>query len=422
MAQARMGALMFTADERRERLAAVARTFLDALRSQRFDQLWQSLITDESRTVLSAALIPISMANQGSSELLFHPVLGGSGATLGSALSLAFHMDAQGMRAGFLQGMADGLRATGWYDFPVNGSLAFSQGTAAVLIADASPVKLIVPFSEMESGDFKVDLLAMSLFSMYLNAHVLYQIGLSALQHDRPDIALSFFELTTSLAAPYTRIQRLISGHPIVGQFVADARRDELAAEQNYVVLARDQTLRLLSSPTVVPRITNMYRFMAETFNHYAETESVELAPDDIRCLNMMTDADLRQAIAAILHGVDPSVAQRESRKPHSAAEIADMEVPVTIDGSLYYLCMPFKTGVEIRTERVPVDVAYQIVRPFMVLSPNCVVVFVTAKPCSQPLLNYIKTARATQGWPIEVLEHAALAKLLKLNGLLPTP
>jgi hypothetical protein len=82
-------------------------------------------------------------------------------------------------------------------------------------------------------------------------------------------------------------------------------------------------------------------------------------------------------------------------------------------------LCIPFKSGGEITGKTVPVDVAYQIIRPFMFFPDNCVVVFVTAKPCSQYLLNYIKMARATQGWAIEVIQHQELAKLLKVNDLL---
>jgi hypothetical protein len=47
------------------------------------------------------------------------------------------------------------------------------------------------------------------------------------------------------------------------------------------------------------------------------------------------------------------------------------------------------------------------------------VVVFVTAKPCSQFLHNYMKQARDRLGWPIAVLEDQDLARLLKANGFL---
>ena len=79
---------------------------------------------------------------------------------------------------------------------------------------------------------------------------------------------------------------------------------------------------------------------------------------------------------------------------------------------------MPFKSGKEIKTNTVPVDIAYQIIRPFMYF-PNCIVVFITAKPCSQHLLNYIKLAIATQGWAIEVIQNGELGRLLKINGII---
>jgi hypothetical protein len=177
--------------------------------------------------------------------------------------------------------------------------------------------------------------------------------------------------------------------------------------------------LRLLSAPTIGTSPIDMGRFLEATFRCYRDIPSVTVDSDDIARLHGFDDARLRKAVASILQGVDPVAAQREADKPHSPAEIADMELPVTIDGKLYYLCMPFKSGIEIRDDRVPVGIAYQVIRPFMFFPHNGVVVFITAKPCSQYLLNYIKAARGTQGWSIEVIQHQELAKLLKLNDLL---
>ena len=92
------------------------------------------------------------------------------------------------------------------------------------------------------------------------------------------------------------------------------------------------------------------------------------------------------------------------------------MEVPIMYGGKKYYLCMPFKSGVEIKSKTVPVEMAYQIVRPFVEFR-SCVVVLVTAKKCSENLMNYIKKIKDSLGWPIEVIEENVLAALLIMNG-----
>jgi hypothetical protein len=79
---------------------------------------------------------------------------------------------------------------------------------------------------------------------------------------------------------------------------------------------------------------------------------------------------------------------------------------------------MPFKSGLEVRGNSVPVEVFYQILRPHMFFEKG-VVVFITAKPCSQPLMNLIKLSRDRKGWPISVIEHLELAALLRANSLL---
>jgi hypothetical protein len=49
----------------------------------------------------------------------------------------------------------------------------------------------------------------------------------------------------------------------------------------------------------------------------------------------------------------------------------------------------------------------------------HSIVIFVSAKPCSQSLHNYILLARDKFGVAIGVIESDALAKLLKANSLL---
>jgi hypothetical protein len=177
--------------------------------------------------------------------------------------------------------------------------------------------------------------------------------------------------------------------------------------------------LELRSDPQLTAGSIDMSDFLRAIFAGYDRILDCELETHDFELLNQMNDSALRSAIAQILNGVDPVEAQREARKPHTVAEIADMEVLVRHGNELYHLLMPVKSGQEIRGSSVPVEVFYQILRPHLFFQKG-VVVFITAKPCSQPLLNYIKQARDRLGWPIAAIEERELARLLKVNNLLP--
>jgi len=148
------------------------------------------------------------------------------------------------------------------------------------------------------------------------------------------------------------------------------------------------------------------------------EGDYPELDEGEIEQLHSLDDGYLRKAIANILNGVNPVVAQREADKPHGSHEISDMELVVQHGNDVFRLSMPFKSGIEIHGSSVPVSIAYQVIRPFLYF-PNAIVVFMTAKPCSQHLHNYIKLANDVLGLCIEVIENDELAKLLKINGLL---
>lgn len=119
------------------------------------------------------------------------------------------------------------------------------------------------------------------------------------------------------------------------------------------------------------------------------------------------------------MRGIDPVIISRESSKYHGVSEIADMELPLQLQPTkTHFLCMPFKSAREISSSSVSVDYSYQIIRPFAYFE-NCIVVFVTAKKCSEPLMNEIKQMREKFNWSISVLENESLAALLKLNGQL---
>jgi len=163
----------------------------------------------------------------------------------------------------------------------------------------------------------------------------------------------------------------------------------------------------------------NLEVFFPSYFSAYRAIPQVDISPGDLDRLYEFSDQDLRIRVGNSMINVDPVVVQNEASKPHGSAEIADMEIPIRLHpNTTHYLCMPFKSAREIRKQSVPVDYFYQIVRPFAFFD-NCIVIFISAKKCSQPLLNLIKQIREKHNWPIGVIENTQLAALFKLNGQL---
>jgi hypothetical protein len=162
----------------------------------------------------------------------------------------------------------------------------------------------------------------------------------------------------------------------------------------------------------------NIGNLLQQVFS-LGEIDLASTTETHIQRLYSMKDDELRQSVSKTIQGVEPIVLERESTKPHGSFEISDMEVQVTYNGKKLFLCMPFKSGVEIRGNSVPVDIAYQIVRPFTKFE-NCAVVFITAKKCSENLMNQIKKLKDKMHWPIAVIEERALASLLILHDQFP--
>ncbi|WP_018885351.1 hypothetical protein [Paenibacillus massiliensis] len=188
-----------------------------------------------------------------------------------------------------------------------------------------------------------------------------------------------------------------------------------LSSISNYYLHTKEQVENELTITESMEQI-DISRNMNNIFSNYNKIKDVVLAPSDLTKLYSFKDNELRQKIASIITGVSPVLNQRGAAKPHGVSEISDMEVQVSINGQRYYLCMPFKSGIEIKSESVPENVAYQIVRPFLNFK-KCIVVFITAKKCSQNLMNYIKRLKDQFDWPIEVIQQDELAKLLKINN-----
>jgi hypothetical protein len=204
----------------------------------------------------------------------------------------------------------------------------------------------------------------------------------------------------------------------MVGKMITALRKEELQAEYAYTILAKDMIETLRADPKLNPQPPDLREFLTTTFKGYSTISDTVVTDDEITCLTSMDDNSLRQALARILLGMDRVEAVREAKKPHTSAEIADMEVMVRHGGDLYHLLMPVKSGLEIKDSSVSVSYFYQILRPHMFFQKG-VVVFITAKPCSQFLQNYIKQERDRLGWPIAVIEGRDLAALLKINECL---
>ncbi len=155
-------------------------------------------------------------------------------------------------------------------------------------------------------------------------------------------------------------------------------------------------------------------------FNHYSQIRAVNCIDDDIALLNSYDDAALRYKVSQCIKNVDSGELDRQLAKPHGAMEISDLDLRFIEDGITKYLCMPFKTGREIISNTVADSYMYQLIKPFTHFGSQCIVVFITAKKCSQGLETYIQRMSVRQpSWRIEIIQEAQLCKLLKLNGQL---
>lgn len=174
--------------------------------------------------------------------------------------------------------------------------------------------------------------------------------------------------------------------------------------------------LNLLAKPV---DSVNIRQILSRFFNGYDRISQTKITSSEIEKLYTFDDEQLRHKVGNSMRGIDPVIVSRESSKYHGVSEIADMELPLQLQpNKTHFLCMPFKSAREISSSSVSVDYSYQIIRPFAYFE-NCIVVFVTAKKCSEPLMNEIKQMKEKFNWSISVLENESLAALLKLNGQL---
>jgi len=409
---------MIVTEQLLQQFKDITREFLYSMRDEDYDHVWNHLITIEAANLLATMSFPLLAYNRGQIDQLLTTIPNSEVLiNIEQGLALAFQMDAEGIRTGTFSGMASQLERFGWHDIKDETCIAFAEEDFGVLIAQTAGRDLIMPVIKF-GETYKVDFEALAVFSMLFSASKIYRIGLRAIEIGRTEAAMAYFETTTSLSKPLYRLRKILVDHPLTHKMVTEDRKQELREEETAVLMARDQVLRMMASRGSKAKQINLQRFLEDSFYGYKDIPNTLLDEEELAILHAMNDDNLRKAVAQILRNVNLVEAQREAEKPHSPAEIADMEVKISIDNENFLLCLPFKSGVEIRTDTVPVDIAYQIIRPFMYF-PNCIVVFITAKPCSQYLMNYIKLASETQGWSIEVIQDKELGRLLKINGLL---
>lgn len=177
------------------------------------------------------------------------------------------------------------------------------------------------------------------------------------------------------------------------------------------------ELLEIDLNPLVINKI-DVTESLPSIFDNYQNSHAEIISQADLNLLLSYNDEVLRTKLANTILGVDKNVLERERQKPHGVFEIADMELRIKLNKETYFLCMPFKSGIEIKSATVPESISYQIFRPFIHFDKT-IVIFVTAKRCSQNLMNYIKRMQDKLGWGIAVLENEELAKLLKANGQL---
>ncbi len=176
-------------------------------------------------------------------------------------------------------------------------------------------------------------------------------------------------------------------------------------------------------SPTFSPG--NADEIVSKLFPEYFQNkQDVVIESADIEKLNSLYDHDIRNHLASIFQRsqyISKEEKERifeECQKPHNVSEISDFEVTF---GSYpyFYACMPIKSGREISKDSVPENYAYQILKPFIHLFDCCVVIFITAKPCSLALDAYIKKLISLYHFPIAVLQNELLCKIFKYYGKL---
>jgi len=180
-----------------------------------------------------------------------------------------------------------------------------------------------------------------------------------------------------------------------------------------------DDIIKLKISPNFNPLKTD--DIIVNLFPEYFEnTNEVIIESRDKEKLMSFKDVDIRGRLANIfqrskfLTEEEKERLVGEAKKPHATSEISDFEVRLGDYPDIIHACMPIKSAREIRDDSVSEKYAYQLLKPFIHLFDRCVVVFITAKPCSLALDAYIKKLISFYNFPIAVIQEDYLCKILK--------
>lgn len=157
--------------------------------------------------------------------------------------------------------------------------------------------------------------------------------------------------------------------------------------------------------------------------DYYANNTNIVITPTDLEKLYKLNDLKLRKKLGQILQKSN-NIAKfekdkllQESTKPHSGYETSDIEVKIkgNSTGADEDIIVHFviKSGVEIKNS-VSDKWMSQIIKPFTHYYGKCVVIFLTAKRCSQPLIKQINLFKTKNKYPIEILQDTNLCKILK--------
>lgn len=399
----------------------VVRDMIRSLETGNFDRIWNYLISNESIDVMSIAMFPALYGENSDSDefLTFETV---------ESIGFAFQTNAlesesnQRWRTSWFEGFRESVRSAGWFEGYLDSeSYAFLSEDSAVLVADSQVTKraMLIPLVR-DDGEFRIDFAGIIAFSMILSARRLHELATLSEHRQQADLARLLFDTTYNLEPVYARLKRLLVDNVFVRKIITPDRVAAILSELDFCILAREEAEELRRIDERRKRALNPDVLLSQLFRNYESCGQVEISQSDLIRLNDMDDTALRQALGAMMLGVDAAQLARELAKPHTGFEISDIDVTADLDGELYYISLPVKSGREIRGKSLPVSFFHQIARPQLTLERN-VVVIVSAKPLSEPLTNMIKQARDHIDWKIAILQHVELARLLKRNGLLST-
>jgi hypothetical protein len=399
---------MVLAQRDKERgVVTLAEEYLRRLRVGDFDYIWDEMFSYSAKRLLSHSAFQVHFRNLDQlDDILSFDQL--------NALALGFEMDYGQQRTGFFQGWAETHKQESWFALDPSDWMVFATDDAAIALNGSQDKTFLMLFVRRPGGGYAIDLEALLLFSEWISVRRFSEIATRASVYQHSDTARTFTEFAQRLNEPFQRIKDLVLDQSLVRSRITEERIEWLRSEGLLIKRAQQEAFSEPAASTI-----DVSEFLRQHLKDYTESFEAEVSKNDVQKLEFMGDAELRKAMAEILRGVNKHDARREARKPHGPAEIADIVLEVQFDGRSYTLCMPFKSGQEMRRKpTVPVDVVYQIWRPHMLLD-DAIVVFVTAKPCSQYLRHDINLSKSRMKWPIAVIEGEDLARLLKQNGKL---